>query len=80
MMGGYGFGMSGPWGFGMGFGFIVPLLILGLVVWAIVSLVRARTGGAGEGRDGALAILRERFAKGELDSETFQRMRRELDA
>ena len=81
MMGGYGAGWGGGLGWGMGFGWIVPLVVIGLIVWAIVAFTRSRTGGAGSAApDRSLAILKERFAKGELDSETFQRMRKELEA
>jgi putative membrane protein len=66
----------------MGFGWIVPLVVIGLIVWAIVAFARSRAGGAGgEGAapDRSLAILDERYAKGELDSESYQRMRKELE-
>lgn len=81
MMGGYGMGMGGDWGgmlgLGMGFGWIIPLLVIGLVVWAIVAFTRSRAG-SGMGQP-ALAILKERYAKGELDSKAYQKMRAELE-
>lgn len=79
MMGGY--GMGGGLGFGMGFGWIVPLLVIGLVVWAVVAFTRSQSGrgaAATAAPDGALAILKERYARGELDADTYQRMRKEL--
>ena len=82
MMGGYGTGMGGGWGLGMGLGWIIPIVVIGLVVWAIVAITRSRSGGSsGEGAaaDRSLAILKERYARGELDSETYQRMRNELE-
>ncbi len=79
-MGGYGAGWGGGWGWGMGFGWIIPLLVIGLIVWAIVALTRSRMGGQDAAPDRSLAILKERFAKGELDSETYQRMRKELES
>ena len=82
MMGGYGAGMGGGLGLGMGFGWIIPIVVIGLVVWAIVAFARSRSGGPGaEGAvaDRSLAILKERYAKGELDSETYQRMRKDLE-
>jgi putative membrane protein len=82
MMGGYGAGMGGGWGLGMGFGWIIPIVVIGLIVWAIVAFARSRTGDTGtEGAtaDRSLAILKERYAKGELDSEAYQRMRKELE-
>ena len=78
MMGGYGAGLGGGWGWGMGFGWIVPLVVIGLIVWAIVAFTRSGAGSTAPDR--SLAILKERFAKGELDNETYQRMRKELEA
>ena len=76
MMGGYG----GSWGIGMGFGWIVPLVLIGLVIWGIVTVTRSRAGGTSlAAPDRSLAILKERYAKGELDSEAYQRMRAELE-
>ena len=49
-----------------------------LVAW----VVRSTGGGAAAAppsRDRAIDILRERYARGELDAESFERMRRELD-
>lgn len=77
MMGGYGAG----WGIGMGFGWIVPLILIGLVVWAVIAVTRSRGGEtAAAAPDRSLAILRERYAKGELDNATYERMRTDLEA
>jgi putative membrane protein len=82
MMSGYGSAMGGGWGLGMGFGWIVPIVVIGLVVWAVIAFARSRAGGAGNesaAPDRSLAVLKERYARGELDSDTFQRMRAELE-
>jgi putative membrane protein len=71
MMGGY-----GGWGFGMGFGWIIPILIVGLIVWAVLTATRSRQA---DRPDRSLTILRERFARGEIDKDTFESMRRELE-
>ena len=65
----------------MGFGWIIPVVVIGLVIWAIIALSRSRSGGTGgeAAADRSLAILKERYAKGELDSGTYQRMRTELE-
>ncbi|MDH4175061.1 MAG: SHOCT domain-containing protein [Betaproteobacteria bacterium] len=79
MMFGYdGFGFGGGMGFGM-------LLFWGLIVAAIVVLVRGIGAGTkgGETRasdDTPLSILRQRFARGEIDTSEFEAMRRELSA
>ncbi len=62
-------------GWGMGFGWIIPLAVLGLIGWGVVSLARA---SAGNGGGDALNILKARYAKGELTREEFETMRREV--
>ena len=46
--------------------------LLGLFVYWLVRTL------APERRDRALEALRERYARGEIDKETFERMKREL--
>ena len=78
MMWGYdGYGM---WGAGMGIGM---LLFWGLIIAAIVALVRgfgARPGGSEPGQPAktALDILRERYARGEIDKAEFEQKRGDL--
>lgn len=63
-------------GWGMGFGWIIPLAVLALIVWAITSALRS-SGNAG-GNDNALKILKARYARGELSKEDFEEMRKEI--
>ena len=78
----WGYNGYGLWGGGMGIGM---LLFWGLIIAAIVVLVRgfgARSGG-GEPRlreKTALDILRERYAKGEIDKTEFEQKRSDLGA
>lgn len=80
MMWGFdGFGFGGG---GMGFGM---LLIWGLVIAAIVVLVRGFGAGPGKSasrvRDSTpLDILRERYARGEIDKNEFEQKRRDISA
>jgi putative membrane protein len=83
----HGYGMSGiGW-----FGWLPGLFVLILIVIAIVFLVRmfeARAPrdraaqidaqGPPAGEDSALRILRERYARGEIDPEQFQQRQRDL--
>ena len=71
----------------MGFGgwIIRPLMMLtffALLVGAVVLIVRIIGGGSGAARDRqpdrSLEILRERFAKGEIDAEEFDAGRKTL--
>ena len=79
---GYG-GMEGhfaPWG-----AILMGLLFVALIVVAIIALVRlskaAHHGAASVSADlgPALALLAERFAKGEIDAETYRSMKGELE-
>ena len=74
---GFGYG-----GFGMGIGM---LFFWGLIIVAIVLLVRGfggRTGGDTPRlpEKTALDILRERYARGEIDKAEFEEKRRDLSA
>jgi putative membrane protein len=69
-------GHFGNWGWGMGFGWIIPLVVVGLIVWAVVAANRSQQAGGG---DRSMDILKERYARGEIDEETFESMRRKLE-
>ena len=81
--GNFGYGFMG------GFGWIFMVVFWGLVVWAIVSLVRGNFGnGHGCGHDhgdgthekdkSPLEILKERYAKGEIDKKEFEEKKKDL--
>lgn len=75
MMNGY--GMAG------GFGWIFMVLWWVLIVVGIVALVKwmgtsSDTGGNGRSGNKALDILNERYARGEIDDQEFQKRKRDL--
>ena len=78
--------MWGGWdgGWWMFIGPIWLILFLALVVGVVVLLVRGLSGSSGTGGPPAaktpLDILRERFARGEIDKEEFEERRRVLGA
>ena len=79
MMMGYGF--SGPFGWlGMGLGIIVHLAFTALVIMAAVWLFKAlfRSGSQNEPRTDALEILKQRYAKGEITTDEYRHMKKEL--
>ena len=82
MMGGYGVGWGGGWGLAMGLGWIIPIVVIGLVIWMVVFVRQSRRAdsvGDSAYADRSLSILKARFAKGELDRETYQRVRNEWE-
>lgn len=70
----------GPWGW-------VWMILIGLfwlaiiaaLIWLFYRIARSQ-GWIGEGRprDRAVEVLRERYARGEIDRETYERMLEEL--
>jgi putative membrane protein len=72
------------WGPGYFFGspwsVLLGLVFWGLVVVALVRVVAYLTGPRGSERSRPLDILKERYAKGEMDREEFERRRRDLEA
>ena len=72
--------IGGAWGLGM---LLLMLAFWGLVIAGIVLLVRWFVGvgggpGVGRGPDRALEILRERYARGEINKDEFEARRRDL--
>lgn len=84
MMGNY-FGNMMGGGFGFGLGWIFTLVFWGLVIWALVVLVQKLSGQEnGKGRHvgkekSPMDILKERYAKGEVSKEDFDRMKSDLE-
>ena len=77
--------MMGFNSFGFGFGGIFMLLFWGLIIWAIFALVGR--GGCGHGSssdnnskhsDSALDILKNRYAKGDISKEEFEKIKKDL--
>ncbi|MEE9172043.1 MAG: SHOCT domain-containing protein [candidate division NC10 bacterium] len=68
--------MWGPWGIGM---MLMMLVFLGLVIAALVLSIRWLVTQGRESRsDSALDILRQRYARGEIDKDQFEAMKRDL--
>jgi putative membrane protein len=60
---------------------IVWLVLLGIAIWALVHWVSHRTPVSGlSSGPSAIEILRQRYARGEIDATTFEQMRERLEA
>lgn len=77
-------GPWGGWGHMFGFGGIMMLFVIlfwALVIAGIVYAIRAIGAGPARpdsGRNSALEILKERYAKGELDTQEYEERKRAL--
>jgi putative membrane protein len=63
------------WGYGMWWGGLIWLILTAALVWTLVATNRP----ARPTRPNALDILEERFARGEIDADTYRSTRTELE-
>lgn len=79
MMWGYGFGTTGM--FMMTLGMIFCTILLVVLAWVIIRWLNNKMSGKNAPTSGssALEILRQRYARGEIDSATYEQMRERLD-
>jgi len=66
----------------MGWGWILMIIFWALVIIGVIFLIMWLAGRSqtnrGRGPDSALEILRERYAKGEINKEEFEQKKRDL--
>ncbi|MFN0072271.1 MAG: SHOCT domain-containing protein [Chloroflexota bacterium] len=71
------------WGTGMAFGWLAMLAFWGVLIVGLVLLVRWAAGApshlAHPAAESPQEILKRRYAHGEIDQATFERMRREIE-
>jgi putative membrane protein len=74
--------MMGDWGWGMGFGGIFMILFWVLIIVGIAALAKWLFSMPGSRAAGnrPLEILKERYARGEIPQEQYEKMRRELES
>ncbi len=80
-----GWGMMGPGMMGsFGWMWLMPVLwivFLGLIIWAVVALVRRSSEPRGldfSKATPALEVLKERYARGEIEKEEYDEKKRDL--
>ena len=65
-------------GFGMGFGGILWIAIIALIVFLVWQYLR-QDKNLGGSKNSPLEILKQRYAKGEIDKEEFEGKRKNLN-
>ena len=69
---------DGHWfGFGGGFMWLFWILLIAIILWAVKAAVGSNNNPS-EKQKSALDILKERYAKGEIDQEEFEQKRKNL--
>ena len=71
----YGFGGHG---WGMGFGWLIGLIILGIFIWLVVKVINQNNSSGSSNNKSALDILKERYAKGEIGKEEFEEKKKDI--
>lgn len=67
------------WG-GMWFGWIFWLLFLGVIIWAVIRFTNSgqTRNQTGTNHDSPMDILKKRYARGEINKEQFEEMKKDL--
>ncbi len=67
---------------GMWFGWIFWLVILGLIIWGVVTIVNNSRRHDEQNNlpptENALGVLKKRYARGEINREQYEQMKRDL--
>jgi putative membrane protein len=73
-----GFGHDWGMGWGMGFGWLIGVAIIVLVVWFIIKIVNQGNAPQKPSEKSALDILKDRYARGEIDKKEFDEKKKDL--
>ena len=68
----------GGHGWGMFWGWVVGLVVLIVIIWIVVKLMNQHAGSAHHPDKSPLDILKERYARGEIDKEEFEERKKDL--
>ena len=68
----------GGHGWGMGWWWIIGLIVLVAIVWMVVKTMNQQNATKTESKKTALDILNERYAKGEIDKQEYEERKKDL--
>jgi putative membrane protein len=63
----------------MSFGLIVPLLLIGVVAYALARRPQVNQTGRAHTKQTPLEVLKARYAGGEISRDEYEQMRRDLE-
>jgi putative membrane protein len=64
----------------MGFGLIVPLLLIGAIAYALGWRPQFNQIGPAQTKQTPVELLKARYARGEINREQYEQMRRDLQS
>ncbi|MFA5419755.1 MAG: SHOCT domain-containing protein [Bacteroidales bacterium] len=70
--------MGGGFGMGMGWWWIIGIIVLIAIIWPIAQRFNRENSIPGELGKSALDILKERYAKGEIDKQEFEERKKDI--
>jgi putative membrane protein len=69
----------GMWAFGGGWMIIIWIIVIGLIVWGVIALIKHQSSRSDtSSKQSPLDIAKERYAKGEISKEEFDRIKKDL--
>lgn len=68
----------GGHGWGMGWAWILGLVILVVIIWLVVKAVNQGSSASQSKNRSALDILKERYARGEINKEEYEEKRNDI--
>ena len=71
-------GMSNAWGFELGYGWIISLIVLVVFIVLIAESNRRRKNARNQKFNSPQDILKTRYAKGEISKDEFEEKRRHI--
>lgn len=68
----------GVHGWGMGIWWILGIVVLIVIIWIVVKAISRNNRQPHSGSNSALDVLKERYARGEIDKEEFEQRKKDL--